>query len=712
MKEIYATRRVSSSIMRASAVVAWPSVRRDDTETTRAPPLYSTAETRYGLSRPVGQSRRWLGAFLDGLARAWRSDAESPRSTYPRRIREPCTGCVACEPVRLLPRRDADQRTTSAAIANSERHERAGNHRPARLGLGERRRSPGLVVEQTMARPPRAHARVLQERGQDLLYIAKRTTGLTVRTRQTTTTASTSVELADITAVSREDLKPYCLAISTAAKTYYLALRSDEELYGWLDDVYERSPLMGVSSPTNFVHQVHVGFDPVSGAFTGLPEQWTRLLTSSAITKEDYAKNPQAVLDVLEFYTDIQKRERDDYGMGATSMGMTDVGAALPNAQRSLPPGAIGAKDPRGYGTSSPYAQRQQLPPLPQDPLPAAPSRSPVETRPGGSSAPTFPRPLQSASAAQTSSRPLPPGAAAGSAAPPPRLMPGRAAPAAPPRQAPPPPASTNPQLKPLLAGTGHAASPAQPGRYVENGGAPSGPKPLRLLAPDQSRQNGAAPHAGPSGDAALPGPLQAAMKAEKANAERRVSSMSEAQILAKLRSVCSREDPNLLYSKIKKVGQGASGSVFVAKVLADGSKVAIKQMDLSHQQRKELIVNEILVMKESHHVNIVNFLDSFLIGGAELWVVMEFMEGGALTDIIDSNTLTEEQISCISNEVRTFPVLRKDLCSLLSFHAQTCKGLQHLHARSIIHRDIKSDNVLLDARGHVKISESRSHRR
>ncbi|POY70090.1 hypothetical protein BMF94_6910 [Rhodotorula taiwanensis] len=504
---------------------------------------------------------------------------------------------------------------------------------------------------------------------------------------ETTTTASTSVELADITAVSREDLKPYCLAISTAAKTYYLALRSDEELYGWLDDVYERSPLMGVSSPTNFVHQVHVGFDPVSGAFTGLPEQWTRLLTSSAITKEDYAKNPQAVLDVLEFYTDIQKRERDDYGMGVTSMGMTDVGAALPTAQRSLPPGAIGAKDPRGYGTSSPYAQRQQLPPLPQDPLPAAPSRSPVETRPGGSSAPTFPRPLQSASAAQTSSRPLPPGAAAGSAAPPPRLMPGRAAPAAPPRQAPPPPASTNPQLKPLLAGTGHAASPAQPGRYVENGGAPSGPKPLRLLAPDQSRQNGAAPHAGPSGDAALPGPLQAAKKAEKANAERRVSSMSEAQILAKLRSVCSREDPNLLYSKIKKVGQGASGSVFVAKVLADGSKVAIKQMDLSHQQRKELIVNEILVMKESHHVNIVNFLDSFLIGGAELWVVMEFMEGGALTDIIDSNTLTEEQISCISNE--------------------TCKGLQHLHARSIIHRDIKSDNVLLDARGHVKISES-----
>ena len=127
---------------------------------------------------------------------------------------------------------------------------------------------------------------------------------------------------------------------------------------------------------------------------------------------------------------------------------------------------------------------------------------------------------------------------------------------------------------------------------------------------------------------------------------------MSEAQIMAKLRSVCSSHDPNTLYSKIKKVGQGASGSVYVAKVLANGAKVAIKQMDLSHQQRKELIVNEILVMKESQHPNIVNYLDSFLIRNAELWVVMEYMEGGALTDVIDSNSLEEEQIASISNEV------------------------------------------------------------
>lgn len=82
-----------------------------------------------------------------------------------------------------------------------------------------------------------------------------------------------------------------------------------------MEDLYSRSPLMGVSQPTNFVHQVHVGFDPISGGFTvsyqyisrlnkqGLPPQWSKLLTSSAITKEEAARNPEAVLDALQFYT-------------------------------------------------------------------------------------------------------------------------------------------------------------------------------------------------------------------------------------------------------------------------------------------------------------------------------------------------------------------------------------------------------------------------
>lgn len=91
---------------------------------------------------------------------------------------------------------------------------------------------------------------------------------------------------------------------------------------------------------------------------------------------------------------------------------------------------------------------------------------------------------------------------------------------------------------------------------------------------------------------------------------------------------------------------------VFVAKTLLNGKKVAIKQMDLSQQPRKELIVNEIIVMRESQHPNVVNFLDAFLVRGSELWVVMEYMEGGALTDVIENNKLEENQIAAICLEV------------------------------------------------------------
>jgi len=144
----------------------------------------------------------------------------------------------------------------------------------------------------------------------------------------------TVIPLREISNIERTDLKPYCLYLEARDRKLWLSLKSDEEVYGWQDDIYQRTP-MGVSNPTNFVHQVHVGFDPVTGHFTvrrlissirskynpllqGLPEQWHKLLTNSAITQEDYAKNPQAVLDVLEFYTDHQRREVEENGLGSS----------------------------------------------------------------------------------------------------------------------------------------------------------------------------------------------------------------------------------------------------------------------------------------------------------------------------------------------------------------------------------------------------------
>lgn len=59
---------------------------------------------------------------------------------------------------------------------------------------------------------------------------------------------------------------------------------------------------------------------------------------------------------------------------------------------------------------------------------------------------------------------------------------------------------------------------------------------------------------------------------------------------------------------------------MYIAVEVATGREVAIKTMNLSQQPKKELIINEILVMRENQNPNIVNYLDSYLVG-EELWV-------------------------------------------------------------------------------------------
>ena len=130
-----------------------------------------------------------------------------------------------------------------------------------------------------------------------------------------------------------------------------------------------------------------------------------------------------------------------------------------------------------------------------------------------------------------------------------------------------------------------------------------------------------------------------------------RARQSSGIDIVARLREICTPDDPNQLYRQFNKIGQGASGGVYTAIERATNRCVAIKQMNLEQQPKKDLIVNEILVMRESKHKNIVNFMDSYLVKG-DLWVVMEFMEGGSLTDVVTYNMMTEGQIAAVCREV------------------------------------------------------------
>jgi len=154
------------------------------------------------------------------------------------------------------------------------------------------------------------------------------------------------------------------------------------------------------------------------------------------------------------------------------------------------------------------------------------------------------------------------------------------------------------------------------------------------------------------------------------------------------LTELLSKEDPTVLYPDAVKIGEGAAGEVFKANHSETGNTVAIKKMILNAQNMK-LLITEIGIMKACQHDNIVTYMASYLVDDTCLWVVMEFMNGGCLTEILeqfDSVRMTEAQIGYLAIE--------------------TLKGLEYIHSKHRIHRDIKSDNILINLDGEVKLAD------
>jgi hypothetical protein len=156
----------------------------------------------------------------------------------------------------------------------------------------------------------------------------------------------------------------------------------------------------------------------------------------------------------------------------------------------------------------------------------------------------------------------------------------------------------------------------------------------------------------------------------------------------ATLADLVSKDDPTKLYKSMTKIGEGAAGEVFVATSVKTGLKLAVKKMEINNENIK-LLVTEIGIMKTSEHPNIVEYVDSYIVDEREMWVVMEFMGGGCLTDVLecfDSVQMTEPQIAYCCRE--------------------TLRSLAYIHSLHRIHRDIKSDNILLSSDGQIKLAD------
>ncbi|KAJ8974917.1 hypothetical protein NQ317_010200 [Molorchus minor] len=355
---------------------------------------------------------------------------------------------------------------------------------------------------------------------------------------------------------------------------------------------------------------------PCQGEFTewhsvlGMPEAWSRLLMNSNISKQEQKNNPQAVIDVLNWYDTSSKEPPNTKYMTKTTT-TTHSGSSLSRVSSSSPSSTTPTEaegGPQSYHSPVHVPSSEIEDEAPPPPIASRPERTKS----------IYTKPIEEVQQISTTTT------------------------------------NTSPHsLSPAHTTPTHAAN-------SNSNSTPSAP----IL--DRNKN-------------------QAGSEMSRAASEKRKKKMSDEEILEKLRSIVSVGDPNRKYTKLDKIGQGASGTVYTAIETGTGMEVAIKQMNLSQQPKKELIINEILVMRENKHSNVVNYLDSYLVN-EELWVVMEYLPGGSLTDVVTETCMDEGQIAAVCREV--------------------LQALDFLHSNQVIHRDIKSDNILLGLDGSVKLTD------
>ncbi|XP_032558127.1 serine/threonine-protein kinase PAK 3-like [Chiroxiphia lanceolata] len=120
---------------------------------------------------------------------------------------------------------------------------------------------------------------------------------------------------------------------------------------------------------------------------------------------------------------------------------------------------------------------------------------------------------------------------------------------------------------------------------------------------------------------------------------------------LAQLKGIVREENPAKKYTLQQQIGQGTCGTVFRGVDIATGGQVAIKKIFLRDRKNKrELVVTEVSLLSSVRHPNIIRYIDSYVFN-EELWLVMEYVEGCTLGDVISKQALEEEMIASISRE-------------------------------------------------------------
>lgn len=145
--------------------------------------------------------------------------------------------------------------------------------------------------------------------------------------------------------------------------------------------------------------------------------------------------------------------------------------------------------------------------------------------------------------------------------------------------------------------------------------------------------------------------------------------------------------NPTDRFDLTEKIGQGGFGYVYKAVDNETGATVACKLINLDDASDElESVQQEISVMSNCDCQQLTKYFTSFL-SGSQLWIVMEYLEGGSLSDLLaDSGPLDEPSIAYVMHELLT--------------------ALAYLHGERKIHRDVKAGNILVSASGRVKLAD------